>query len=191
MNSSLVSLRDLARTDIPQILSYWYESPAEYIEAMGVDLTKLSPRADFERALTNKCIESETAAKSNINALVIEYMGKAIGFHTINPVKPCDSGVFHAHIWNSEMRGRGLGMQTYPKACRTFFERFDLQRILFKTPIQNVGAIRIKEKLGIPCIGEEIIEFGVYKTGTRSKVFELTRAHFDNSSIVGVERTIL
>jgi RimJ/RimL family protein N-acetyltransferase len=84
-----------------------------------------------------------------------------------------------------------LGMQTYPKACRIFFERFDLQRILFKTPIQNVGAIRVKEKLGIPCIGEEIIEFGIYKAGTRSQVFELTRSHFDHSNTSSIERVIL
>jgi len=43
-------------------------------------------------------------------------------------------------------------MHTYPKACHIFFERFDLRRILFKTPVQNMGAIRVKEKLGIPCL---------------------------------------
>jgi hypothetical protein len=53
--------------------------------------------------------------------------------------------------------------------------RFDLQRVLFKTPVQNKGALRVKEKLGIRCLGEEVVEFGVIKAGTLAKVFELTR----------------
>jgi hypothetical protein len=44
---------------------------------------------------------------------------------------------------------------------------------LFKTPIQNITAIRVKEQLGIRCIGEEIVSFGMIQEGTRAKVFEL------------------
>ncbi len=54
-------------------------------------------------------------------------------------------------------------------------ERFDLKRILFKTPVQNVGAIRVKEKLGIRFIGEEVVEFGAIRAGTLARVYELTR----------------
>jgi hypothetical protein len=54
-------------------------------------------------------------------------------------------------------------------------QRFDLRRILFKTPVQNVGAIRVKEKLGIRCIGEEVVDFGIIRAGTLAKVFEFTR----------------
>ena len=58
--------------------------------------------------------------------------------------------------------------------------RFNLSRILFKTPVQNIGAIRVKEKLGIRYIGEEIIGFGIIKEGTKAKVFELTRDEIEN-----------
>ncbi|MNL82501.1 hypothetical protein D3C87_2098970 [compost metagenome] len=54
-------------------------------------------------------------------------------------------------------------------------DRFDLQKIIFKTPAQNIGAIRAKEKLGIQCVGEEVIGFDIIKDGTIGKVFELTR----------------
>lgn len=176
VNPLLVAVRNLTLIDVQQVLDYWYGSPSEYIEGMGVDLAKMLPRAEFEKILINKCRESESSAKPNINALIVEYSEKAVGFHTINPVHEGDFGVFHAHLWAEDMRGRGIGIQTYPKACRVFFERFNLRRILFKTPVQNVGALRVKEKLGIPCVGEEVIDFGVYKAGTRSRVYELTRA---------------
>jgi len=54
-----------------------------------------------------------------------------------------------------EFRRRGVAECSYPQACRVFLQRFDLQRIRFKPPAQNVGAIRVKEKLGIRFIGEE------------------------------------
>lgn len=74
----------------------------------------------------------------------------------------------------------GIGLQFYPKACAIFMGRFNLSRILFKTPIQNIGALRVKEKLGIRCIGEEEIGFGRIKEGTRAKVFELTSAELES-----------
>jgi hypothetical protein len=63
----------------------------------------------------------------------------------------------------------------YPRACLIFMDRFNLKRILFKTPLQNIAAIRAKEKLGFRYIGEEIISFGIIRDDTRAKVFELTK----------------
>ncbi|TAJ69308.1 MAG: hypothetical protein EPO42_15640 [Gallionellaceae bacterium] len=70
-------------------------------------------------------------------------------------------------------------MKSYPLALKIFFERFNLKQILFKTPAQNIGAIRVKEKLKIRCTGEEIIGFSVIKDGTLAKTFALTRAEAD------------
>ena len=47
---------------------------------------------------------------------------------------------------------------------------------MFKTPKQNTGAIRVKEKLGIREIGEEEVGFGITRNGVIARVFELTRA---------------
>lgn len=103
------------------------------------------------------------------------YDGNPIGMHTMNPLIEGDYGVFHAHIWEPSLRRRGVGLHSYPKALKIFMERFKLNRILFKTPTQNVGAIRVKEKLKIRYVGEEVINFGIIKDGTLAKVFEVTR----------------
>ena len=98
-----------------------------------------------------------------------------MGFHNLNPLVEGDFGVFHAHIARPDFRRRGVAECSYPQACRIFLQRFDLKRILFKTPAQNVGAIRVKEKLGIRFIGEEVVDLGVIRSGTLAKVYELTR----------------
>jgi RimJ/RimL family protein N-acetyltransferase len=169
-----ISIRDLAEEDIPHVLKYWFHSPLGFVESMGVDTAKLSTELEMEKRLKEKCKANHLLGQSKLNALAILYRGQAIGFHTLFPIAEGDFGIFHAHIWKPEMRKCGVGMSSYPLACRIFMERFNLKRILFKTPIQNIGAIRVKEKLGIRNIGEEIIEFGIIKAGTRAKVFELT-----------------
>ncbi len=105
-------------------------------------------------------INNHSARASKLNALVITYEGVAIGFHTINPLIEGDHGVFHAHIWDRDRRGHGVALSSYPQACGVFMERFNLKRILFKTPMQNRGAIRVKEKLGIRVVGEELVVRG-------------------------------
>jgi len=170
-----ISVRDLAESDVPFVLDYWFRSPAGFVEGMGVDLRKMPTEAEMKAGLTARIQENEKLASSKLSAVAITYDGRPIGIHTIFPVTEGDFGIFHAHIFDPEFRRRGVGLLSYPKACRVFFERFNLKKILFKTPLQNGGAIRVKEKLGIRVVGEETIGFGIIKEGTRAKVFELTR----------------
>jgi len=182
INPKLIALRDLSEEDVPLVLDYWFRSPPGFIAAMGVDLSKLPQEAQMEKNLTERCRENKKLPSSKLHALAIVYEGEAVGVHTLHPIEEGDFGIFHAHIWKPELRRRGLCLHTYPRACRVFIQRFDLKRILFKTPIQNTGAIRVKEKLGIRYIGEEIIGFSIIKDGTPAKVFELTKAESEKLS---------
>lgn len=168
-------LRDLSESDIPLVLDYWFRSSPGFIESMGVDLKKLPKEQEMALNLTEKCRENAKLPTSKLNALIISYQGQPIGVHTLFPFTEGDFGIFHAHIWKPEMRQQGLAKFTYPRACLEFINRFNLNRILFKTPVQNIGAIKVKEKLGIRSIGEEVIGFSIIKEGTNAKVFELTR----------------
>jgi RimJ/RimL family protein N-acetyltransferase len=174
----IVTVRDLTVTDIPKVLDYWYSSEPSFLESMGVDLTKLAPREEFRKMLQDKCQANMALPESKINAQVICVDEKPVGFHTINPLVEGDYGVFHAHIWDEDMRGKGITVRSYLLACKVFMDRFNLKRILFKTPLQNKDAIRVKEKLGIAVVGEEILDFGIYQEGVRAKVFEISKSFF-------------
>jgi RimJ/RimL family protein N-acetyltransferase len=171
----LVSIRELSTAEVPFILDYWLNSPPGYLESIGVDPAKLPPRAEFERSLREKC--EWPVAKRGV--LVIIYRGQAVGFHTLHPIAEGDYGIFHAHLWDESVRDRGIATVSYVKACHIFLNRFGLKRILFKTPIQNKGSIRVKEKLGIRYLHEERVSFGIVKDATLAKVFELTRDECD------------
>jgi RimJ/RimL family protein N-acetyltransferase len=175
LHPELVAIRDLSDEDIPFVLDYWFRSPSGYLEAMGVDPAKLPSEAQMKSALADKIRRNRELADSKLNALAILYDGRFVGFHTLFPVTEGDSGIFHAHVCQPAMRGRGLASRSYPLACLAFIGRFGLQRILFKTPTQNTGAIRVKEKLGIRRVGQERVGFGIIRDETQAEVFELTR----------------
>jgi RimJ/RimL family protein N-acetyltransferase len=170
-----VSVRDLSEADIRFVLDYWFRSPPGFIESLGADPTKLPAEAQFADSLRQRVRMNAELDRSTLASLAILHEGQFVGFHNLSPLVEGDFGVFHAHISRPEFRRRGLAECSYPQACRVFLQRFDLKRILFKTPAQNVGAIRVKEKLGIRFIGEELVDFGVIRPGTLAKVYELTR----------------
>ncbi len=170
-----VTVRDLDEADIPAVMDYWFRSPPAFLESMGVDLARMPQEGPFEESLRKRIREAAAADVSKLNTLAILLDGRPVGMHTINPLVEGDHGIFHAHLWSAESRGRGIALRSYPLACRLFLRRFDLMRILFKTPARNTGAIRVKEKLGIRFVGDELVDFGVIRAGTPAKVFELTR----------------
>jgi hypothetical protein len=180
LDTKLIEVRDLHEDEIHLVLKYWFHSPPGFIKSMGVDFSKMPNESDMEKNLVVKLSENKKLKESKLNALTILYNKKPVGFHTINPLIEGESGIFHAHIWEEKMRRRGLGLKTYPLACRIFLDRFELKRILFKTPSKNIGPIRVKEKLGIRCIGEELISFGIYQKDTPAHVYEWTRAEIES-----------
>ena len=177
LNPSKISLRDFKVSDIPMVCDYWFRSPEGFIESRGVDFSKMPPEPEFHKNIKEKVEDNQKAGRPD-NALIILYDGKPVGMHTMFPLTPGEEGIFHAHIFFEKFRGKGVALISYRLACEEFFKRFNLKKVVFKTPAQNIPAIKVKQKLGVPKIGEEIIDFGIIKAGTKAQVFEWTREEF-------------
>lgn len=145
IDQKLVSLRNITEADIPLLLNYWFHSPSGFIEGMGVDFKKMPTESEMKQTYLNRLAEMKINSEIKPAGVIITYDGKAIGMHSVVPFVEGDYGIFHAHIFNPDFRRKGLGMISYPKGCRLFMERFNLNKIIFKTPVQNTAAIRVKE----------------------------------------------
>jgi RimJ/RimL family protein N-acetyltransferase len=146
ISTSDITVADLDTPAVERILSYWYESSAEYLQSIGVAPERLPSRRKMRELLELK-VERREAAPT---ILVVQLRGEGIGVHELTHVQPGVSAVMHAHIWSAEHRGRGIGVVSYVKAMERFFATHGFERILFETPSANVAANRIKEALGIP-----------------------------------------
>lgn len=174
-----ISVRDITRSDVDRVMDYLYRSPNGFIESIAIDPKKLAPESENRTLLLQRIREIEMGNCSQSQSLIILKDGVPVGHHSVNQITAGESAIFHAHIWRPEHRRLGIGTHSYPLACSVFMKRFALKRILFKTPIQNRGAIELKRRLGIREIGQENISFGLVRDNTPALVFELTRDESD------------
>lgn len=170
MEDDKVKIRLMKESDIQGILNYWYRSPHVFLEGMGVDLSRLPTEKDMEASLRRNL----RGDAEKVTLLIIERGGKAIGAHVLNQFDGTKSAVFHAHIWDPGHRRQGIATQSYPLAIRDFFRMHGLEKIVFKTPAQNTGALKVKERLGLKQVGQEISQYGLLQTGTVLCVYEIT-----------------
>lgn len=166
-----VSVRAFAREDILPLVDYWTKNSEEFWRQRGVDKGKLKPREEFIASY-----EKSFAENGGIPTLVtILLYQQAIGIHGVSHVVENESGVFHAHIWRDEDRHKGVGIYSYLKAAEHFFNAFNLQKIIFKTPKINRGPNRLKEKIGIPAIGDTVFDAPIMISPTPATLYELDR----------------
>jgi hypothetical protein len=171
-----VKIRDMESKDILPFKNYWYRSPEDFIRRMGVDPDKMLPESEFENSLNNVIAKNTTNIVSKLEFLTIELDGHPVGTHSVGDLIEGETAIFHAHLWKPEARGIGLCTYTYPRAAEIFMNRFKLQNLLFKTPIVNKAANRIKEKLGIAASGEEVLDYSFMFPGTIARVYSLSRS---------------
>ena len=164
-----VTIRNFLQEDITPLVNYWTKNSAEFWKARGLDKSKLMSESEFTDFYLNafrKYGDVKTVA-------VILYKNKAIGVHTLTDFIENESAIFHAHIWNEEHRKIGIGNYSYIKAADFFMKKLNLKKIIFKSPKINLGANRIKEKLGIPCLGDTVFESPVLFAPIQANLYEL------------------
>jgi RimJ/RimL family protein N-acetyltransferase len=148
-----VELRDLAPDDLDAYVEYWHRPDNPALSALSVDPRKVYSAKKMREMLALTIANNAALPRSQMSTVAIVYAGRTVGVHELTHLVPGDSAVMHAHIWDPSLRGRGIGLISYVKAMRLYFERFGLRTIRFETPKVNSAANRIKEKLGLRARG--------------------------------------
>lgn len=173
---------DFTRDDVDGFLAYWYDGEASSLSAHGVDPTRLPSRAKMREMLEWNLERNAMRAVTQNPILSIKLGTSTIGVHELTHLVPAPGGraghasaIMHAHIWRAEHRGRGFGLVSYVRAMQTFFERFELECVLFESPATNPGANRIKEKLGIRAVGTGEIRLSMLGAPLATRTYEVRR----------------
>jgi hypothetical protein len=95
-----IEVRDFCEGDVSQLIDYWYHSPRGFVEAMGIDPTKLLPEHEFKKWMIDECRGNSLLTDSKSPFLTITYKDQAIGGHTLSPLAEGDFACF-THIFGS------------------------------------------------------------------------------------------
>lgn len=152
-----VEVRDLLAGEVESYLEYWHGASDTALEQLGVDRKRLYPRAKMREALLRDIEINGRLQMSKAVRLAVVYQGLFAGVHELTELQVGEQAVMHAHFLRT-FRGRGIGTVAYVAAMDVFFDRFQLERIVFKTPICNRAANRVKEKLGLVPSGRDQLD---------------------------------
>ena len=149
-----VTIRDFYPSDFESLANYWTLKSSKYWLNLGIDKSKMKSKDQFLNFFNEKYQQHQDVP----TVCVIEFEGKPIGVHTVSDLVDHESAVMHAHIFDVEFQKRKIARYSYPKAIDHFLKKLNVKKIIFKTPKINIGANKVKQNLGIPCLGDTVFD---------------------------------
>lgn len=171
-----VEVREFNNSDIDIYIHYWHNPENKFLDDMGLDRNNLPS----QKKMREQLVYTLETNKQSCTLLTILFNGKAVGVHELTDLLLQDSAVMHANIWSSDIRGKGVGSISYMKAMAVYFEKYKLKKILFKTPVSNLAANKLKQKLKIEKIGKCKYYLPVFKAPIDAYLYEVNIKDYDN-----------
>ena len=143
-------VRELTLDDIHYIADYWDNCSEEYLQGMGVELSKVPSRKDFVEML-----DAETRkpyAEKKVYALIWEIDGVPGGHTNINQITFGKQATMHLHVWNSNKLRKGIGSALVKKSLPFYFNNFELKVLRCEPNSMNDAPNRVLKKVGFAFI---------------------------------------
>jgi len=171
-----VQVRPFGARDVDEWIRYLYYAPRDSSFLQQLDMTKFPLEGDYRSQLQN--------AMSNFLRfpwLIVEVKGQVVGTHLLSEFADDGTANFHGHIWRPELRGKGIGIISWFKACTYFFETLrPLRTIYFKFPSGDSALKRFAGKLPLSRVGEEPLQSQYFRDGQMGSVYKIERTEFEN-----------
>lgn len=154
MNSSTLSVRQIQAEDINDLADYWLKSSDEHLINMGVDLSKL-PNRDHLVSMLSSQIETPIENKKSF-ALIWLLNGKPIGHCNVNQIVFNKYAYMHLHLWENQVRQKGLGTQLLKLSIPIFFKELQLQHLFCEPYALNPAPNKILKNIGFLFVKEHV-----------------------------------
>lgn len=172
----MLSVREIQHKDIDLICNYWLDSGEEYLSGMGVDKKKMPSRDTFATMLKEQ-LKLPLQSK-NAYCMIWENDGKAVGHSNTNPTKYGEQATMHLHLWNSENRKKGMGLQFLRMTLKSYFDNLKLKKLYCEPYALNPAPNKTLEKAGFTFIREYTTIPGFINFEQPVKRWEMSREAF-------------
>jgi len=154
MSNNFLSVRELQEQDISSIAKYWLESDKGYLEAMGVDTSKLPSRNDWTKMLKEQL--STVMKEKKSYCIIWQVDDNPVGHCNVNPVLFGKEAYMHLHLWNMGEREKGFGTELIKMTVPHFFENLQLEQLYCEPNALNPSPNRALEKVGFEFVKKYI-----------------------------------
>jgi len=180
-----VSVREMEKDDVKLVVDYFVKANVDFLNGMGVDDKRLPKRADWIEKLNGE-LDKKPEDKEYFYLIWLNE-GHPIGHSNINHIEYGVSANMHLHIWKSEKRQSGLGVELVMKSIPHYFKKFELDKLICEPNAQNPAPNKTLRKIGFEYIRDYDANPGMinyYQTLSR---YELTRQRFQLLFVEGRE----
>ena len=162
-----ITIRPLATQDIAFLISYMHESPPEFLEKIGFDLSK---RLDREAHRT-KLFENVKAdhKQGTYHSVAAQLEDKTIAAVFLPLRELPDTPRAHFHIFDLNCRAKGLGLPILKAGLQMLLTHHKLSKVYIEPKFDNKPMNRLLQKAGFHFLGETIF------SGPTTIVFKASR----------------
>ncbi len=166
-------VRDLQFDDISLVMDYWMSASPEYLHSMGADIHKMPSRANFQAMLEKQLQLSFQEKKAY--ALIWECDGHPIGHSNVNLIHFEESATMHLHLWKSNQRRKGLGVEFVKKSIPFYFDNLRLENLICEPYALNIAPNKTLKKVGFSFIKKYLTVPGSLNFEQEVNRWELTK----------------
>ena len=152
MIQDVLSVRELQKEDIELIAEYWSNADTCHVQSMGCDETKIPKKEEFKTSL-NTQLNLPVKEKESY-AIIWLLNEKPIGHCNVNTITYGKEAYMHLHIWNSNFRKKGIGVELVKKSLPYFFKNLKLSVIYCEPFTENKAPNKTVEKVGFEFVKE-------------------------------------
>ncbi len=140
------SVREIEEKDITSIVNYWHQPDHQFLKNMGVDISKIPAKQELYNMLSAQL--SLPYHEKQSYCIIWEYNDIAIGHSNVNKIIYGSNAYMHLHLWQNNLRQKGLGISFLKMTIPLFFKNLQLQYLYCEPYSLNPAPNRTLEKLG-------------------------------------------
>jgi len=171
-----LSVREIQNADITAIVDYWLNADTAFLQGMGVDLSKIPDRTQWESMLTAQLSQSYTEKQSY--CMIWEMDGVPIGHSNVNKIMYGEAAYMHLHLWDREVRQKGMGAAFVKMSLPYFFNNLHLKTIYCEPYALNIAPNRTLEKVGFRFVKKHITTPGFLNFEQEINRWEIDKKDF-------------
>lgn len=173
MSNDTLSVREIQSRDIPCIIDYWLGSDDVFLRDMGVDITKIPARGQWESMLSEQLSQPYEEKKSY--CMIWEVNGAAAGHSNVNKIIFGKEAFMHLHLWHNNTRKKGAGSMFVKMTLPYFFENLKLDKLYCEPYALNPAPNKTLEKTGFTFVKNYITTPGWINFEQPVNLWELSR----------------
>ncbi len=172
-----ISVREMQKSDIELIVDYFVNADSEFLKGMGADKSKLPHKPEWIIKLNQEFDKANSEKEFYYIIWLIN--DDPAGHSNINKIKFGQTATMHLHLWKSDKRKSGLGLDFLKRTIPFFFENFELKKLICEPYTLNPAPNRVLEKVGFKFIKEYETVPGWINFHQSVNRYEMTKERFD------------